>query len=173
MNVFVPGSREIVFADVHPSITDIELIWKHRLIHDDRICLTCMIDGIDRTFSCGSDGGNTNIDGICAIIHAGWEHPLGCTGRRSGARFRETHHSTLGTACCNIRPTLCRRFDKTGCPIIHNDPGRRDGRECQCRPGWIDLRSIINKGRIGNPQRFGLIVNPRVGPTSHPAIRVN
>jgi hypothetical protein len=121
------------------------------LVDNDRIGLTGVIDGIDRAFGCSVDSRNTHIDRIRTVVHSLGEHPLSAARWRRGPSAHKAHDSTLGTACGDIGPAFRRSLDKPSRTIINDDPGCRDGRKCQCGPGWIDLRSVIHEVWIGDP----------------------
>ena len=148
-------------------------IRKDFLIDDNLVGSACVSNGIDRAFGGGSNCRDADVHRIKSGAGALWEVPLRCAGGRRGTRLGETHHPTLRTACGDICPTFKRRFHKVCRAVIHDDARGRSRRISELISGWIDLRAGKNQRWICHPQRFRLIIYPRVCTTALPAIRVN
>ena len=75
-DVLASSTREVVFADINPSICDVINVRKNRLVEDNLVTLASMLDGIDRTFTGCTDGRDANINGIDAIVGTLRKRPL-------------------------------------------------------------------------------------------------
>ena len=63
-DVFISCAREVVFANIYPSICDIKNIREDGLVQHNLIRLTRVTNGIDRTFCRCSNRRDANIHGI-------------------------------------------------------------------------------------------------------------
>jgi len=114
-----------------------------------------------------------HIHRIKTSAGASREIPLRGTGGRAGARSDETHNAALRASGGDIVPASIGSFDKIASAIVNDDAGGWLEWIIKRVARWIDLRAVIYKGRVGNPQRSFLVYRPWVCATALPAIRVN
>ena len=172
-DVLASRACEVVFAGIYPSISDVIDVREDGLIDDNLIAFTGVADGVDRALACGFDGWDADINGINAIAGTLRERPLTGTGRRDVARLDVAHASVLRASGGDPRPTTGGCFTEFQRAIINNDAGGGFGRVGDFLSRRIDLRAVINKGWISNPQRIFLIVDPRVCAAALPAVGIN
>ncbi len=109
------------------------------------------MNGIDRAFSCGSNGGDAHIQRIQPTARTRREIPLRGTGGGAGARSDETHDAALRATGGDVVPAPVGNFNKVGSAVIHDDAGGGLGRIIERIARWIDRRAIINERRIRHP----------------------
>ena len=151
-DVLASSAREVVFANVNPSIGDVVNVRENRLIEDNLVTLASVLDGIDRAFTGCTDGGDANINSIDAIVGTLRKRPLTRTVRGGCARLYITHATVLSAACVDLCPTTRRRFGKLQRTIVNDETANGSGRISHLFARGIDLRAVIGKRWIRYPQ---------------------
>ncbi len=172
-DIFIARAGEVVLADIDPAIGDIIQIRENFLIDDNLIGSARMTDRIDRAFGRGLDRRDADVHRIQSVIRTRREIPLRGTGGCSSARFGITHHAALRAARGNIQPTFSRILYKVCRAIIHDETGGRRRWIGKLIARGKDARAGINQRRVCHPQRFGLIIDPRVCAAALPAVGIN